>query len=128
MLLIGKGSGLFGSITSDDLGKLDSQAAPSAAAAPQPAAGAAYVDIPVTNIRGVIAKRLLQSKQNIPHYYLTVDVNVDKLLALRQRFNKKLEKDGVKLSVNDFIIKASALACKKVPEANSAWLDSVIRQ
>ncbi|XP_035916089.1 dihydrolipoyllysine-residue acetyltransferase component of pyruvate dehydrogenase complex, mitochondrial isoform X2 [Anopheles stephensi] len=104
-----------------------------AAGAPSPAAhtipaGAAYVDIPVSNIRGVIAKRLLESKTTIPHYYLTVDVNMDQVTKLRARFNKQLEKEGVKLSINDFIIKAAAMACKKVPEANSAWMNTVIRQ
>uniref|UniRef100_A0A182S802 Dihydrolipoamide acetyltransferase component of pyruvate dehydrogenase complex n=1 Tax=Anopheles maculatus TaxID=74869 RepID=A0A182S802_9DIPT len=106
--------------------------AAAAGALPQAAhtipAGAAYVDIPVSNIRGVIAKRLLESKTTIPHYYLTVDVNMDQVTKLRARFNKQLEKDGVKLSVNDFIIKAAAMACKKVPEANSAWMNTVIRQ
>ncbi|XP_053666804.1 dihydrolipoyllysine-residue acetyltransferase component of pyruvate dehydrogenase complex, mitochondrial isoform X2 [Anopheles marshallii] len=91
-------------------------------------AGAAFVDIPVSNIRGVIAKRLLESKTTIPHYYLTVDVNMDQVTKLRARFNKQLEKEGTKLSINDFIIKAAAMACKKVPEANSAWMDTVIRQ
>lgn len=111
------------------------QAAGSPAAAHAPAgapakipAGAAYVDLPVSNIRGVIAKRLLESKTTIPHYYLTVDCNMDKINKLRAKFNKQLEKDGVKLSINDFIIKAAAMACKKVPEANSAWMDTVIRQ
>ncbi|XP_049538209.1 dihydrolipoyllysine-residue acetyltransferase component of pyruvate dehydrogenase complex, mitochondrial isoform X2 [Anopheles darlingi] len=101
--------------------------APAAASATIPA-GAAYVDLPVSNIRGVIAKRLLESKTTIPHYYLTVDVNMDAITKLRARFNKQLEKEGVKLSINDFIIKAAAMACKKVPEANSAWMDTVIRQ
>uniref|UniRef100_A0A182PD10 dihydrolipoyllysine-residue acetyltransferase n=1 Tax=Anopheles epiroticus TaxID=199890 RepID=A0A182PD10_9DIPT len=106
-------------------------AAPSAgapAAAPSIPAGAAYVDIPVSNIRGVIAKRLLESKTTIPHYYLTVDVNMDQVAKLRARFNKQLEKEGVKVSINDFVIKAAAMACKKVPEANSAWMDTFIRQ
>ncbi|XP_055540638.1 dihydrolipoyllysine-residue acetyltransferase component of pyruvate dehydrogenase complex, mitochondrial isoform X2 [Wyeomyia smithii] len=98
------------------------------ASAPTIPAGAAFVDIPVSNIRGVIAKRLLESKTTIPHYYLTVDVNMDQINKLRSKFNKQLEKDGVKLSINDFIIKASAMACKKVPEANSAWMGSIIRQ
>jgi len=66
--------------------------------------------------------------QTIPHYYLTVDVDMTEVLALRQKLNTLLEKDNVKLSVNDFIIKASALACKKVPEANSSFLDTVIRE
>lgn len=130
--LEGKGSGLFGSLTSKDLaGMQAASAAPSAgapASAPSIPAGAAYVDIPVSNIRGVIAKRLLESKTTIPHYYLTVDVNMDQVAKLRARFNKQLEKEGVKVSINDFVIKAAAMACKKVPEANSAWMDTVIRQ
>ena len=129
--LEGRGSGLYGSLTSQDLSGLSSAgAAPSGGAAQAPVIppGAAYVDIPVTNVRGVIAKRLLESKNTIPHYYLTVDCNVDKVLELRARFNKSLEKSGSKLSVNDFVIKAAAIACKKVPEVNSAWLGNVIRQ
>lgn len=131
--LDGKGSGLFGSLTSKDLAGLQAAGTPEAraaapAAAPTIPAGAAYVDIPVSNIRGVIAKRLLESKTTIPHYYLTVDVNMDQINKLRSKFNKQLEKEGVKLSINDFVIKAAAMACKKVPEANSAWMDTVIRQ
>lgn len=73
----GQGSGPFGSITSKDLGSLSS--APAATFAPSTPipTGAAYVDIPVSNTRTVIAKRLLESKVTIPHYYLTVDINVD---------------------------------------------------
>lgn len=137
--LQGRGSGLYGSLTSKDLDKLQAVgAAPSPTAAPGAApaptgpvsvpAGAAFVDIPVTNIRGVIAKRLLESKTTIPHYYLTVDCCMDEIVNLRARLNKSLEKEGVKLSVNDFIIKAAAMACKKVPEANSAWMNTFIRQ
>lgn len=129
--LDGRGSGMFGSLTSKDLAGMQAAGAPEArasAAAPSIPAGAAYVDIPVSNIRGVIAKRLLESKTTIPHYYLTVDVNMDQINKLRAKFNKQLEKDGVKLSINDFIIKAAAMASKKVPEANSAWMDSFIRQ
>nr|CAG4644923.1 EOG090X08YX [Leptodora kindtii] len=103
-------------------------ATPSPAPAPAATPGQAFTDIPVTNIRGVIAKRLLQSKQTIPHYYLTVDVNMDSVMSLRQDFNTLLGKDGGKLSVNDFIIKAASLACRKVPDVNSAWHDTFIRQ
>nr|CAG4645639.1 EOG090X08YX [Lynceus sp. MCZ IZ 141354] len=120
-----KTSGYQGSVTSKDLKSVAGAPAPSAAAAPAP--GAKFVDIPVTNIRNVIAKRLLQSKQTIPHYYLSVDVTMDHALQLRQEFNSQLGTSG-KLSVNDFIIKASALACRKVPEANSSWQESYIRQ
>ncbi|XP_061398195.1 dihydrolipoyllysine-residue acetyltransferase component of pyruvate dehydrogenase complex, mitochondrial isoform X2 [Musca vetustissima] len=105
-------------------------AAPSVgAAAPAPVAPqGGYIDIPVSNIRGVIAKRLLESKQQIPHYYVTVECQVDNLMKLREKINKKYEKQGVKVSVNDFIIKATAIACRKVPESNSYWMGNVIRQ
>ncbi|XP_055859155.1 dihydrolipoyllysine-residue acetyltransferase component of pyruvate dehydrogenase complex, mitochondrial isoform X2 [Episyrphus balteatus] len=93
-----------------------------------PSGPGAYIDIPVSNIRGVIAKRLKESKQQIPHYYLTAECNVDKLLKLREKTNKKLAKENIKVSVNDFIIKATAIACRKVPETNSYWMDTVIRQ
>lgn len=128
--LQGKGTGLFDSITSKDLDALARQgAAPAAAGAiPAPPKGAAFVDIPVSGMREVIAKRLLQSKQTIPHYYLSVEIPVSKLMDLRAKFNKKLEKDKIKLSVNDFVIKATALACRDVPDANSHWLDTVIRR
>nr|XP_016945223.1 dihydrolipoyllysine-residue acetyltransferase component of pyruvate dehydrogenase complex, mitochondrial isoform X2 [Drosophila suzukii] len=105
-------------------------AKPSAAApakAPR-AAGARFEDIPVTNMRAVIAKRLLESKTQLPHYYVTVNCQVDKLLKFRAAVNKKYEKQGARVSVNDFIIKAVAIASLKVPEANSAWMDTVIRQ
>ncbi|XP_015598470.1 dihydrolipoyllysine-residue acetyltransferase component of pyruvate dehydrogenase complex, mitochondrial isoform X2 [Cephus cinctus] len=118
-----KGTGLFGSITSKNL---------EGASLAQSVLGATNIaggqDIAVSNIRGVIAKRLLESKQTIPHYYLTVEVKMDAALAMREQFNKIMEKEKVKLSVNDVIIKAIAMACKKVPEGNSAWLGNVIRQ
>lgn len=124
IFIIGPGTGIYGSITSADLAGAGA-AAPSI---PPPAPGARYIDIPLSNMRAMIAKRLLQSKITIPHYQLSVDVNVDKISKLRSTFNKQLEKDGVKLSLNDFIIKAAALACRKVPAANSAWMDTFIRQ
>ena len=74
-----------------------------------------YSDVPNSQIRRITAKRLLESKQTVPHYYLTIDCRVDKLVQLRQQLNANLAKDGKKLSVNDFVIKASAavsaLAC-----------------
>ncbi|TMW54830.1 hypothetical protein DOY81_000063 [Sarcophaga bullata] len=127
--LEGRGSGIHGSIKSSDLAgmtKAKAAAAPAAAKAAAPQGG--YIDIPVSNVRGVIAKRLLESKQTIPHYYVTVECQVDNLLKLRARINKKYEKKGIKVSVNDFIIKATAIACRKVPESNSYWMGNVIRQ
>lgn len=75
-----------------------------------------------------IAKRLLQSKQTIPHYYLTVDIEMDAVMKLREEFNKTTQKDDIKISVNDFVIKATALACKKIPAANSSWQETFIRE
>ncbi|XP_053982499.1 dihydrolipoyllysine-residue acetyltransferase component of pyruvate dehydrogenase complex, mitochondrial isoform X2 [Hylaeus volcanicus] len=123
-----KGTGLFGSITSKDL----EGAGPAIVGQAAPMAGVSGIpggmDIPVSNIRAVIAKRLLESKQSIPHYYLSIDIKMDAALEMREQFNKMLEKDKVKLSVNDIIIKGMAMACKKVPEGNSAWMGDVIRQ
>jgi len=103
-----------------------------AAVPPSPtvASTTAYQDIDVSNVRKVIATRLLESKQTIPHYYLTADIEMDEVLKVRKTFNDKFVKDSSssKLSVNDFIIKASALACMKVPETNSSWNDTFIRQ
>lgn len=69
-----------------------------------------WTDEKHSQVRRITAQRLLESKTSVPHYYLTVDCRMDKLLALRAQLNKALEKDGGKLSVNDLIVKASALA------------------
>jgi len=97
-------------------------------APPPPTPGAVYTDVPLSNMRRTIAKRLLESKTTIPHYYLSVDVVMDECLKLREKLNKLLEKDKKKLSVNDFVIKASALACLRVPEANSFWMETFVRE
>lgn len=83
------------------------------------------VDIPLNNIRKVIAKRLTEAKQTIPHFYLTIDCNLDELMELRQKLNLYATS---KLSVNDFIIKAIALALITVPEANITFHDTFVRQ
>ena len=73
-----------------------------------------YKDMPVANIKRITAQRLLESKQTIPHYYLTIDCKVDKLIALRGQLNEALAAgQGGKLSVNDFVIKAAALVSPK---------------
>lgn len=76
-------------------------------------------------MRRVIAERLLESKTTIPHYYLTVDINMDQLLKIRGELNKE---GKVKLSVNDMIVKACSLALRDMPEVNSQWLGDVIRR
>jgi pyruvate dehydrogenase E2 component (dihydrolipoamide acetyltransferase) len=83
--------------------------------------------VPVSTMRGVIAKRLLESKTQIPHFYLDIEVDAEPLLALRAQLNTGLEKEGVKLSVNDFILKASAEALRRVPAVNGSWEGTQIR-
>jgi pyruvate dehydrogenase E2 component (dihydrolipoamide acetyltransferase) len=83
------------------------------------------------NVRKVIAKRLLESKQTVPHFYLSCEFKIDKLNELRSALNEVAELDesgnpSYKISVNDLIIKATAMALKKVPEANSSWSDEAI--
>lgn len=85
-----------------------------------------YISIPNSNIRRVIAQRLVESKQTIPHFYLTLECNIDKLLEAREQMNK--DADNYKLSINDFVIKAVAMALKEVPEANASWSDEAIIQ
>lgn len=84
-----------------------------------------FIEIPLTNMRKVIAQRLLASKQELPHYYLTSQIDMDAILKLRTVLNTSQQ---IKLSINDFIIKASALALLKVPQVNSQWHDTCIRQ
>ena len=80
----------------------------------------AYEKLKVNNMRKVIAKRLSESKQTVPHFYLTVDCEIDALLEARKAFNEDLDKAD-RLSVNDFVIKAMACAMQAVPEANASW-------
>ncbi|KAG0467108.1 hypothetical protein HPP92_018100 [Vanilla planifolia] len=88
-----------------------------------------YSDIPSSQIRKVTASRLLLSKQTIPHYYLTVDTRVDKLIELRSQLNALQEASGGKrISLNDLVIKAAALALQKIPQCNSSWMNDFIRQ
>jgi len=106
------------------------QAAPAPAAAPMPEITAPYTEVPNSSMRKVIAKRLTESKQTVPHFYLTVDCELDALLDMRKQLNAKSpEGEGAyKISVNDFIIRAVALALRKVPAANATWTDEAILQ
>ena len=81
----------------------------------------AFIEVPLDGMRKTIAARLTEAKQTIPHFYLRRDIHLDALLKFRSQLNKQLEPRGVKLSVNDFIIKASALALQTVPAANAVW-------
>ena len=125
------GSGPNGRIVKADLaGAKPAAAAPAPAAKPEAAKPApaapstpATSDIPhelskLSNMRKTIARRLTESKQQVPHIYLTVDINLDALLKLRGDLNKGLESRGVKLSVNDILVKALAVALLEVPSCN----------
>jgi len=113
-------------------------AVPKTAAAPVPAgaltaagiaAGIAHHVVPHTSMRRAIARRLTESKQQVPHFYLTLDCEIDALLKLRADLNAKAPEKGegvYKLSVNDFVIRAAAAALRRVPAANAAWSDEGI--
>ncbi|KAK3290503.1 2-oxoacid dehydrogenases acyltransferase-domain-containing protein [Chaetomium fimeti] len=118
-----KGTGAGGRITEEDVKKASSTPAAGAGAV----AGALYQDIPISGMRKTIASRLKESVSENPHYFVTSALSVSKLMKLRQALNSTSE-GKYKLSVNDFLIKAMAVACKKVPAVNSSWRDGVIRQ
>ncbi|MCR9157900.1 MAG: pyruvate dehydrogenase complex dihydrolipoamide acetyltransferase [Rhodobacteraceae bacterium] len=90
--------------------------------------GRAYTELPLDGMRKTIAARLTEAKQTIPHFYLRRSVTLDPLMAFRAQLNAQLEKRGAKLSVNDFIIKACALALQQVPAANAVWAGDRILQ
>ena len=139
-----KGSGPRGRIIKADV-EAAKQAPPAAkpAAAPQaakpaPAAAPAaapqpfetpYVEVANSTMRKVIARRLSDSKRDIPHYYLTIECNIDPLLELRDKLNARTGEGpaAFKLSVNDFVIRAVALALRAYPDANCSWTDEAIR-
>jgi pyruvate dehydrogenase E2 component (dihydrolipoamide acetyltransferase) len=128
------GTGPAGRITSKDVESVGSGGARSIAEAKPAASRAAAAPamppadsrlekrrVALSNMRGVIAKRLVQSKTTIPHYQVTVVVNMDPLMTLREQLNSQLESQGIKLSVNDFLVRACALAMHGHPFINASW-------
>lgn len=103
-------------------------AAAAAPAVPTPDFGIPYEAEKLNNVRKTIARRLTEAKQTIPHIYLTVDVRLDALLKLRGELNKALEADGIKLSVNDLLIKALAKALVRVPKCNVSFAGDELRK
>ncbi len=105
-------------------------AAPAAAEAPAPiaAAGAEARDLPLSQMRKTIARRLSQSIGPVPHFFLTVEIDMGEAMAFRGRLNDRLKNDGIKVSPNDLTIKAVAAALRKHPWVNSAWTGEAIRQ
>ena len=130
------GSGPRGRIVKADVEAANAapavSAAPAATATVMPASASAeavakmytdreYTEFPLNGMRKVIAARLTEAKKTVPHFYLRRDINLDALLSFRGELNKQLAARGVKLSINDFIIKACALALQSVPDANTVW-------
>jgi pyruvate dehydrogenase E2 component (dihydrolipoamide acetyltransferase) len=126
-----KGSGPNGRIVKADVEGAKPGTAPAPAAAPKVAPSAPQPifaapgdkRVPHTAIRKVIARRMLESKQTVPHFYLTVDLEIDSLLAARQAINDVARKQGAKVSVNDMVIKACAKALRDHPECNGSWTE-----
>ena len=88
-----------------------------------------FEDVSVSQIKKVTAQRLTESKRTVPHFYLSVDVRMDRLMDMRKSLNGALQSDGGgKISVNDFVVKASALSLKKVPDVNASWMGDKIRR
>lgn len=120
------GTGPGGRIVRRDIENLESSPEPKATPSPRPVeAAGGFTDVPHTGMRRAIARRLTESKSQIPHFYLSADVRVDELLQLRARVN---DSATVKVSVNDFVVKAVAAAFADVPDANAIWTDSAIRR
>ncbi len=127
------GSGPGGRVIRADVENVPQTAAVAAPQAAQPAAapqqgGAPFETIKLSNMRKTIARRLTEAKQTIPHIYLTVDIRLDRLLALRAELNAALEARGIKLSVNDLLIKALAQALIDVPACNVSFAGDVLHQ
>ncbi len=128
------GSGPKGRIVKADIEAALAGGAPAAAPAAAPATAVAapvaaigpYEDLPTSKMRKIIAQRLQEAKQTVPHFYLTIDCEIDELLKLRKDLNGR--SDDYKISVNDFVVRASALALRRAPECNASWIDGGLRQ
>lgn len=121
---------LAGGITAPSAAPLPPSAAAPAAVMVEASGMPAYVEVPNSAMRKVIARRLSESKRDAPHFYLTVECDIDALLSTRKKLNERSPGEGpdaYKISVNDFIIRAAALALRKVPAANASWTDEAIR-
>ncbi|MCX7743990.1 MAG: pyruvate dehydrogenase complex dihydrolipoamide acetyltransferase [Flavobacteriales bacterium] len=115
------GSGDGGRIIKRDIENIQSVSPTLSAAV---AGKESYTDIPVSQMRKTIARRLSESKHTAPHFYLTLEIDMEQVLQARKSLNEQLDE---KISVNDFVIKAAAMALRKHPAVNSSWLGDVIR-
>lgn len=119
------GSGPRGRITAADV---EQAVVAGGAATPTGGTYADFTEEAVKQVQKITARRLLESKTTVPHYYLTDECQVDRLMSLRKELNEHLKESGGKISVNDFIIKACASALRAVPDVNSSWHGEFIRR
>ena len=129
------GSGPGGRIVMRDVeaakvgGSSRSAETPAGGVAPPPGVpGEAYVDLPNSQMRKTIAKRLVESLAPVPHFFLRIKVDMSRTVAARKRVNELLESQGDKVSINDFILKATGNALARHPEVNAEWMGDVIRR
>ncbi len=124
------GSGPGGRVVKRDIeaAKASGVAAPVAAPATWASDGAEYEDIPTSQMRKAIAKRLVTSIGPVPTFYLTVDVDMGRVIEARKSINTMLEKDGMRVSINDILLKAIAAALRQHPNCNAQWHDGFVRR
>jgi pyruvate dehydrogenase E2 component (dihydrolipoamide acetyltransferase) len=123
-----KGSGPGGRIVKRDVEEAARAGVRPAAAAGRPESEADYEDVPLSQMRKTIAKRLVESIGPVPHFFLTVDVDMTRAAEARERVNARLEKEGSRISFNDIVLKATAVALARHPECNAHWGGDHIRR
>jgi len=123
-----RGSGPGGRIVKRDVEQAAKEPAPLARPALPPPSDADYADVPLTQMRKTIARRLVESIGPVPHFFLTIDVDMTRVVDARKRVNALLDSRGIKVSYNDIVLKATAVALRQHPNCNSHWGGDHIRQ
>jgi len=127
-LALVEGSGPGGRVVKRDVEAAKERGVPAPSVAALTPDQAEYVDVPTSQMRKAIAKRLVQSIGPVPTFYLTVDVDMGRVMEARRSINAMLEKDGLKVSINDIVLKAVAGALRRHPECNAQWHDGFVRR
>jgi pyruvate dehydrogenase E2 component (dihydrolipoamide acetyltransferase) len=123
-----QGSGPGGRVVKRDVEAAKAAGVPAPSVAAWVSDGAEYEDVPTSQMRKTIAKRLVTSIGPVPTFYLTVDVDMGRVIEARESINAMLEKDGLKVSINDIVLKAVAGALRRHPECNAQWHESFVRR
>jgi pyruvate dehydrogenase E2 component (dihydrolipoamide acetyltransferase) len=123
-----EGSGPGGRVVKRDIEAAKEAGVPAPSVPAWSDAGAEFEDVPTSQMRKTIAKRLVQSIGPVPTFYLTVDIDMSRVMEARETINAMLEKDGIKVSINDIVLKAVAGALRRHPECNAQWHDTYVRR